>query len=362
MTHILHPVRPARAAIAAVLALTTTPLLAQEAPAMPNAQATQQTAPPAAPPIISDLQRAQPQAAPPAASLPGDPAPLASAIAPVELLPIPRTAVTKIAPPAAIATPKTAPVRTSPVRPPAAVAKPAPAERAPAPAPTAPTIVPMPDGAAVVPMLPSVNVPVQTAQPQTSASAAAVNANTSSNGGSGEAWGWMAALLAALGLGGGAIVLSRGRTSGAASGSTGGTAPIDRDNDMVPLATTGTVLADPHDRPHDRSHPARTASPAVAANPAIAANPAVAGSAALTRLDQPAMQQSMTPQPMRPMTANALPAAPRASENADDIDHRRLEYLIAQRPSRDNPFVTRTNRKRRALFLLHNRYPMQSAA
>ena len=325
---------------------------------MPNAQATQQTAPPAAPPIISDLQRTQPQAAPPAASLPGDPVPLASAIAPVELLPIPRTAVTKIAPPAAIAAPKTAPVRTSPVRPPAAVAKPAPAERAPAPAPTAPTIVPMSDGAAMVPVLPSVNVPVQNAQPQTSASAAAVNANTSSNGGSSEAWGWMAALLAALGLGGGAIVLSRGRTRGAASGSTGGTAPIDRDNDMVPLVTAGTVLAGPH----DRSHPVRTASPAVAANSAIAANPAIAVSAAPTRLDQPAMQQSMTRQPMRPLTASALPAAPRASENADDIDHRRLEYLIAQRPSRDNPFVTRTNRKRRALFLMHNRYPMQSAA
>jgi hypothetical protein len=56
------------------------------------------------------------------------------------------------------------------------------------------------------------------------------------------------------------------------------------------------------------------------------------------------------------------PAKSRPVSPDSPIDLRRLEYLIAQRPSRDNPFRTRPNRKRRALFLMRNGYGMQSAA
>ena len=61
-------------------------------------------------------------------------------------------------------------------------------------------------------------------------------------------------------------------------------------------------------------------------------------------------------------TAAIRPAAKPMTATHGGMDANRLEYLIAQRPNRDNPFKTRANRKRRALFLMRNGYGMQTAA
>ncbi|MGQ3176460.1 MAG: hypothetical protein ACT6SC_02525, partial [Blastomonas fulva] len=101
-------------------------------------------------------------------------------------------------------------------------------------------------------------------------------------------------------------------------------------------------LAGPHDRP--RATTVTTPVPAPAQ----------------TRLDQPLMQTpAVAPLAATRSTPTRAPIAPRGDLT---VDERRLEDMIAQPPSRDNPFKTRANRKRRALFLLRNSYPMQSAA
>ena len=140
--------------------------------------------------------------------------------------------------------------------------------------------------------------------------------------GDGEVWGWMAALLAALGVGGGAIALRRTRTRKSAA-----------------------MMAEA--RAADAEYDRRLASPH--ARPPVAPTMAAAAPATASFV-----QPVFHPAPARPAARTVNPDSP--------IDHRRLEALIAQRPNRDNPFKTRANRKRRALFLMRNGYGMQSAA
>lgn len=144
--------------------------------------------------------------------------------------------------------------------------------------------------------------------------------------GSGDVWGWMAGLLALLGIGGGAIALSRTRTRKSAR-----ITAAARAADREPASSTADIT---------------TLMPA----------PSTA------RFDEPVMR---TPAPTVAPMATPRPAARRAPviPHGDlTVDQRRLEELIAQKPSRDNPFKTRANRKRRALWLLRTSYSMQSAA
>lgn len=340
MTHTFHPIRPARAAIAAVLALTATPLLAQEAPAttpnLPQPQAMQPISPtgtiptqtpqvqvPSGQPAAPTTAAPAPNATAPAASLPGDPMPMALPVAPPVTGNVP---VTSIAPPAEVAaTPAPAERATPPQRPaaraaaPAAPATPEPAEdlvstEAPA-APLADAAPVTDETSGVVPVAPIASAP---AQPEISAS--------DTNSGSGEVWGWMAGLLALLGIGGGAIALSRSRTRKSAR-----ITAAAREADRGPARSGGRITT-----------------------------PVPAPST--TRFDEPVMH---TPAPTVAPMATARPTARRAAVAPRDdlnVDERRLEEMIAQKPSRDNPFKTRANRKRRALWLLRTRYPMQSAA
>ena len=74
------------------------------------------------------------------------------------------------------------------------------------------------------------------------------------------------------------------------------------------------------------------------------------------------MHQTIRAEATPPMARNARTAGRQPVLAQGEIDQHQLERMIAERPSRDNPFVTRINRKRRALFLLRTRMPMQSAA
>ena len=329
MTHISHPIRPARAAIAAVLALTATPLMAQDlapvapppgAPALPQAQPAQPSVPttalPGTPMATEASQAPTVQAQPPAASLPGTP--IASPVAPPAITDMP---VANIAPqPSAEAVPSPAPAT-------ARAERPAPAPRtaraAPAPAPASQEQAPEAyaeavtgEDVAALPPLPSGQPLAETPPAEVTAAPAAP-----ADQGDGEVWGWMAALLAALGIGGGAIALRRTRTRKSAA--------------MMAEARAS-------DAEYDRRLASPHARPPVA--PGMAAAPATASFA----------QPVIHPAPARPVARTVHPDSP--------IDHRRLEALIAQRPNRDNPFKTRANRKRRALFLMRNGYGLQSAA
>lgn len=263
----------------------------------------QQASPTVSPPAVTTQpQVAAPQAptaaTPPTASLPGQPVPMATPVAPDASSGVP---VTSIAPPAIASVPEAAapraartPVRTAAPPAPATVAEPTPApvEAAPAPVETNSE----PEAAAPIATAPT--------QPEP-----AVADSGDSNG---EVWGWMAALLAALGIGGGAIALRRTRTRKSASDAV--SAPVENHPETAPVMVSRQSMAGPHDRP-------------VAPAPMYRASPQV-----------------------------------RATTGDHSVEQRQLEQMIAQRPSRENPFVTRPNRKRRALFLLRNRYPMQTAA
>jgi hypothetical protein len=182
-----------------------------------------------------------------------------------------------------------------------------------------------------------VAAPVATGAPSIDAPIAEETATLIGSDGNGEVWSWMAALLAALGLGGGAIALRRTRTRKSAV-----MMAEARQSD----AEYDRRLAGPHDRV--------TATPA--ANTVTTPVPAPAPA----RFDQPLMPSSTM---SSTAAARSAPRpSPAAARGEMTVDERRLEALIAQAPSRDNPFKTRANRKRRALFLLRNSYPMQSAA
>lgn len=323
MTHTLHPIRPARAAIAAVLALTATPLLAQEAPALPDAQPLAQASPPAAPPAAAPVIAAQP-ASPPAASLPGSPVTTTAPIVPDSTSGM---AVTAIAPPSSLTVPQAAAPRTA--RQPARGAQPVAAPVATATAPVEAEAMPVPAGTvsepfAAAPVAPAPSIAPDPVQPAPIA--------TDSDQSNGDIWAVLAGLLAALGLGGAAITLIRMRTRKSAAASVAPQTARDRRQDDMPMPLSRNAMAGPHDRP-------QTATP----------------EAALSNAAQP----QVIAQPVR-----AAPPAPMVQGTAGDqaIDLRRLDYMISQRPSRENPFVTRSNRKRRAIFLLRQRYPMQSAA
>jgi hypothetical protein len=147
--------------------------------------------------------------------------------------------------------------------------------------------------------------------------------------GNGDAWGYLAALLAALGIGGGVVALTRNRKSAQKVEDARATgAPRDMSGIATPPRSAKLVTV-----------PAPAPSPLdMRATPAFAQG-AVMPKAPAARMD----------------TA-------RSNASIGDIDMRRLEYMIAQRPSRDNPFLTRPNRKRRAVFLMRQGYMMQRAA
>ncbi|GGB71329.1 hypothetical protein [Blastomonas aquatica] len=184
-------------------------------------------------------------------------------------------------------------------------------------------------GVDIIPMAPAASAPVETGvQPDATIS--------DTESGRGDIWGYLAGLLALLGIGGGAIALRKTRTRKSA-----------RVTNSAPLAAAPDGrLAGPHDRAQSTTVTTPVPAPSTA------------------RLDQPAMQTSAVA-PMaapRPASRNT-PAEPRHHLNADlNADERRIEEMIAQKPSRDNPFKTRANRKRRAIWLLRTSYPMQSAA
>lgn len=178
------------------------------------------------------------------------------------------------------------------------------------------------DLAPVAPVAPALDAPVQQD-----------TANSDAESGQGDVWGYMAGLLALLGIGGGAIALRRTRTRKSAR--------------MMEEAR----LADANEGDDRRQAVDRPLTVGATA-------PVHAPSAG--RFDEPVMQ---TPA-VAPMAQPHSPSrpAPVVTREGLDIDQRRLEYLIAQKPSRDNPFKTRANRKRRAIFLLRNSYAMQTAA
>lgn len=348
MTHLSHPIRPARAAIAAVLALTATPLMAQDlapgpepvlVPTLPQAMPVEPSGPATAPSGAGGTAISTPaptiQAQPPAASLPGTT--LASPVAPPAASDIPETS-------GSVTGPTDTPLmsRAAPAQPSEA----APVATAPAPATNtaqgarssavvddvgsrtvsgAASGGPIP-GDTIVPRTPEeLNVlpPMPNGGTVSEAPVSEVTAPPPAPAeGNGEVWGWMAALLAALGIGGGAIALRRTRTRKSAA-----------------------MMAESHasDAAYDRRLASPHARPPVAPTLAAAA-PSTASFA------QPAIQSA----PARTVARQVNPDSP--------VDHRRLEALIAQRPNRDNPFKTRANRKRRALFLMRNGYGLQSAA
>ncbi len=342
MTHTLSPIRPARAAIAAVLALTATPLLAQDmvpgtapatAPTLPQAMPAPSSAPttalPGTTPQVSTTQASTVQAQPPAAALPG--MPMASPVAPPVVTDMPVAAIAPSAEveatpaPSATPAPRTTTVRNQPAsRQAAPVAEPgAPSESA-----SAPVGSPMIEQDIAVPPMPNGGALVDA--PVTEQTAANDPATSNAPEGGGEVWGWMAALLAALGVGGGAIALRRTRTRDAIR--PGAERPV-----TAPVPDR--QLAGPHDRP--------------------VMTTALRATAAASFLQPTLAQPAARPTTERPM---ARPITARPVSVDSGIDHRRLEALIAQRPSRDNPFRTRPNRKRRALFLMRNGYGLQSAA
>lgn len=305
---------------------------------MPDPAPMQQPNATITPPVVAQQpQVATPQAptaaSPPATSLPGEPLPMAMPVAPNGANGVP---VTSIAPPAIVGVPEAptpratrAPVRT--VTPPAS-AEPAPV--ATGPAPVAGPVESIGEPVAAAPVGPIADAPTQ---PNL-----AVTETGETNG---EVWGWMAALLAALGIGGGAIALRRSRTRKSAAVEIEG-----RDSDSASIAPRN-AMAGPHDRPG--------ADELVLSKPVIAAAPA--------RFDKPVIQSPtsyVSQAPSVAISSQTQRKAPvtRKATGEHDVDQRQLEQMIAQRPGRDNPFVTRANRKRRAIFLLRNRYPVQTAA
>lgn len=252
---------------------------------------------------------------------------MASPVAPPALTDVP---VTAIAPSAQVATPAARRAAAAP-RP---AARPAPVTAQAEPAPVAPEATSAPLDAPVV----GENIaaaPVATGAPSTGTQVAEDTSTPIGTEGNGEVWGWMAALLAALGLGGGAIALNRTRTRKSEALMA---------EERVADAEYDRTLARSQDRPR-------------------------AGFVTTQAAPAPAMASFVQPVVSQPdsATANltqskARPAARTMKDSADDIDEDRLEYLIAQRPNRDNPFKTRANRKRRALFLMRNGYGMQTAA
>jgi hypothetical protein len=344
MTHTPPPIRPARAAIAAVLALTATPLLAQDmvpgiapatAPTLPQALPAPSAAPtmslPGTTPQVSTSQAPTVQAQPPAASLPG--MSMASPVAPPVVTDMPVAAIAPSAEveaspaPRATPAPRTTTARSQPAR---RQAAPLAETGAPTGSASAPVDTPMIEQDIAVPLMPNGGALVDT--PVTEQTATNDPSPSNAPEGGGEVWGWMAALLAALGLGGGAIALRRTRTRDALR--PGAERPV-----TAPVPDR--QLAGPHDRPVMTPAP-RAIAPATAS------------------FVQPSLEQSVAGMaPERPI-ARPITARPVSADSG--IDHRRLEALIAQRPSRDNPFRTRPNRKRRALFLMRNGYGLQSAA
>lgn len=344
MTHTLSPIRPARAAIAAVLALTATPLLAQDivpgtapatAPTLPQALPAPSSAPtmalPGTTPQVSTTQAPTVQAQPPAAALPG--MPMASPVAPPVVTDMPVAAIAPSAEVEATPAPRASPApRTTTARnqPASRQAAPVAETGAPSESASAPIDSPMIEQDIAVPPMPNGGALVDAPVTEQTAANDPVTSNAPEGGG--EVWGWMAALLAALGLGGGAIALRRTRTRDAIR--PGAERP-------VTAPAPDRQLAGPHDRPVVTPAPRATA-------------PATASFVQPT-LAQPAARPTTERPIARPITARPVSAD-------SEIDHRRLEALIAQRPSRDNPFRTRPNRKRRALFLMRNGYGLQSAA
>lgn len=256
------------------------------------------------------------QAQPPAAALPGTP--LASPVAPPSLSEVPVAAIAPTAEVEAAPAPRAARPQAAERAAPQRVVEAVPAN--PTPATGAEIVDPVEtlatEDLTTVPPMASGGTVTETPTSEVTAPPPAPTE------GDGEVWGWMAALLAALGVGGGTIALRRTRTRKSAA-----------------------IMAEA--RASDAEYDRRLASPH--ARPPVA--PAMTAAAPATAsFAQPVIQ----PAPARPVAHSVNPDGP--------IDHRRLEALIAQRPTRDNPFKTRANRKRRALYLMRNGYGMQSAA
>ena len=329
MTQKPQPHRPARAAIAAVLALSTTALTPAIAFAQVIEPATQAPAETATPSTKSAAQSTAQPAPVMSAPVPNTQPPSAASITPVA----PTMATPKLALPSRTAT-ISAP--TNPIERAARTAEAAPAKDS-APierkavrtvaSATEPTTKPSIDttpvatndaGDSASPMaltLPDPDAANVTNAPdqadQTPADVATAPASDSSN-----EWAWLAGLAALIGLGG-ALAISR--TARQRKTHVRSLAAEDVVTDNTPPDATLTQYAPIAVEP---THAKQT--------PPLAERPAAYDSVERVAL-----------MPGRKVGAIGEP-----------VDRPLLEAMIAQPPSETNPFLTRANRKRRALFLM----------
>ncbi|MEZ5708383.1 MAG: hypothetical protein R3E02_03225 [Blastomonas sp.] len=350
MMKTILPHRPARAAIAAVLAFTATPVLAQDIAPLPAAPApapaASTTAPattsPVPPPVFTpEPVRPAPAAPPPAAATPPAPmvgpatpviapAPVIERPAPVRITPVQEEA--KAAPrPALQARETAAPVSSTAAAPDTAVANDE-------------TIA---DSAAMDAPAPAIDTPFAETAPVVANGEAATSAIDSPA--DIPEWAWLAGALALLGVGGGAYAAARRNRH-----------PKKRIQPLVHTAANpGTRTTSDHPLTANERARAATAEPL----PAMA----MPTSAAMARPQEIRLTPDFdrkhyaaeTQQPA-PMAAQSVRPARLQGGNGrvmpfwEPVDRQLLEAMIAQPPSSTNPFRSRPNRKRRALFMLRH--------
>lgn len=333
MTHNPHPHRPARAAIAAVLALSTTALT----PAIAFAQAiepaapaqTQMNVPSAQPAPQSTVQPGPATVNPPVTSTPTQtalPTPSAPQLS-TPTLALPTRTATIAAPTNTVERAAKA-VRAAPAKAPS----PSTVRTAPKPAASA---TPTSDAATVAVddtqangaadgatslalTLPAPNAATPPAQVgESSASSADPTIAPAPN--DRNDWAWIAGLAALFGLGG-ALVIGR--------------AARKKKPERRYKATGEERIV--------------TTAPPPAGGP----EPVFATAMATDSVEAPIV----TVRPAPPPAPERVAYMPRTNGSAigEPVDRPLLEAMIAQPPSDTNPFLTRANRKRRALFLMRN--------
>lgn len=340
----IHPPlpTPALTAIAAVLALASTPAWAQEtvpADTAPVAAAPSQD--PAVAPIT-------PQSSAPAPALPPIAAPSTPQMA-TETAPAPATATAPVLPPVAqTQTEASANVparaeatrtaeRATPTRRAAPVERPAvtPATSTASVENDSPTQAVRPENDRPPALTPSELLMMQQRREQPPASAPAAPASVATQTGTDDSVYWMmGGVGAALILGIGSLAFLRRRDR----------VVEERDEALVTTTPSWTVPSTVEDEPMPLA-------------PAVAATPA-GFSAARTkpaRGTEPLADAPRTP-------AYAAYAAPRTPALTGDDRFARLEAMVAEAPSAENPFVTRTKRLRRAAYLLDHDGETQEAA
>ncbi|MBB6122369.1 LPXTG-motif cell wall-anchored protein [Sphingobium subterraneum] len=309
--NIAPPLRPARTAIAAVLVLASTPLLAQTVP-----PPSEPTAPDTPPPVV--------------ATVPSAPAPAPAVVAPAAAPPV----VSTVSPSAPVQEAVAAPVERSAPRAATTPARRTPVvERAPAeervasPLDTAPA-APLASAPATSPAV----TPVET--DLTSAPVAAEPAVQSDAADSPDT-GATVALVGGIALlaGAGAVYALRRRKREPEFVATSAAPIIDPDR-VSRIDATDTPLAEPTSPVVERPREI------VAPQERFAFSPTAPAATIAPVVSDAVVEREPQRQPQR----QPLPASALANQS--------LEDMIAAPPSRENPFLTRKNRLRRAGFLL----------